>query len=743
MKTKLLLFAFCFVLINNTFAINKAKENKVSFNPPIIPTLIQVCDNDGAPNDGFTEFNIDYYVGNISGYAINYFSDVTHTTSISSPYTNINQWNQTIYYTITDGVAYTASGTITLAVTPVPNPRVNPPVITVCDDNLNDGYAIVDVTQNASYILNGETHAQLLYYTNMADAEQGGTASAGYISTPNAANVNGDVYVRVQWDPNYYSNFISSDGQPCAVIVVQPIVVNPTPVLPLALSPLTECDVIGNTNDGCTYFDLTQISAQLLPLQPQPASNYVISYYLNQTDAQTYPHGQNQLLAPNHYFACNGTILWVRIEDINTGCATIMSFNLVVETPTSLQIADVVAQNSYVLPTLPQNYNYYTSPNLANIIPAGTVITATQTIYIQGSDPNSGCVSLTNFNVYIISSNFYIVASSDVICVDFITGLTLNSVTLTANNVSNTSATYSYQWYENGVAIAGATNVNYVITNSFMNSISSDFSVLVTDTSTSNSVASNPVTIYQSSTAVAVGDGYYIVNNAGNQTITVTVQGFGSYEYSLDDGPRQTSNVFTNVALGTHIITVWDATSINSCNPLVIENIVVTNVATPAPTGNTEQFFTYGQTLADLVVNGQNIQWYASATGNKNTTSVAALPSNTLLQDNTTYYATQRVGGYESIDRLPVTAHLSLANASFQSEFAAIFPNPAHEILNVKSKESINKIEISNILGQKVLIQNTNSIEFTISLEKLPAQNYLVTLFSDSGKTQVIKIIKK
>jgi hypothetical protein len=36
------------------------------------------------------------------------------------------------------------------------------------------------------------------------------------------------------------------------------------------------------------------------------------------------------------------------------------------------------------------------------------------------------------------------------------------------------------------------------------------------------------------------------------------VVGFGIYEYSLDDGPFQSSNVFEYVSLGEHIIIVRD-----------------------------------------------------------------------------------------------------------------------------------------------------------------------------------------
>jgi gliding motility-associated-like protein len=57
----------------------------------------------------------------------------------------------------------------------------------------------------------------------------------------------------------------------------------------------------------------------------------------------------------------------------------------------------------------------------------------------------------------------------------------------------------------------------------------------------------------------------------------VTVEGWGSYEYSLDDGPRQVSNIFEGVSLGTHTIHVWDTEGglAFSCEELTIEDVMV------------------------------------------------------------------------------------------------------------------------------------------------------------------------
>jgi large repetitive protein len=71
----------------------------------------------------------------------------------------------------------------------------------------------------------------------------------------------------------------------------------------------------------------------------------------------------------------------------------------------------------------------------------------------------------------------------------------------------------------------------------------------------------------------------YTVTDAfsDTQVITVNIEGYGTYQYSLDEGPRQDSNVFENVTLGTHVIHVWDAEGgiAYSCEELIIGQVQI------------------------------------------------------------------------------------------------------------------------------------------------------------------------
>ena len=60
---------------------------------------------------------------------------------------------------------------------------------------------------------------------------------------------------------------------------------------------------------------------------------------------------------------------------------------------------------------------------------------------------------------------------------------------------------------------------------------------------------------------------------ADNHVIEVTVEGSGVYEYSLDGGPWQESNIFEGVTAGEHVVTVRDVQGcgVGSATVLVID----------------------------------------------------------------------------------------------------------------------------------------------------------------------------
>jgi hypothetical protein len=80
-------------------------------------------------------------------------------------------------------------------------------------------------------------------------------------------------------------------------------------------------------------------------------------------------------------------------------------------------------------------------------------------------------------------------------------------------------------------------------------------------------------------------------------------------------------------------------------------NVIVNNPTTPS--GNTNQFFCNSATIANLIANGINIQWYSSSNGG------TSLSQNTILINGSTYYASQTINGCESLVRFAVNVTIS------------------------------------------------------------------------------------
>ncbi|MBC5836828.1 T9SS type A sorting domain-containing protein [Flavobacterium muglaense] len=166
----------------------------------------------------------------------------------------------------------------------------------------------------------------------------------------------------------------------------------------------------------------------------------------------------------------------------------------------------------------------------------------------------------------------------------------------------------------------------------------------------------------------------------------------------------------------------------------------------PAPTAQQNQSFIQGQTLSDLTVNGQNITWNSSQNeciSNSNTYKInSLLPSTTLLTNGTTYYASQVISGIESNYRLPITVNLaSLGIKEIESNHIKIYPNPVKDKITISNSADIEKIELYNLIGQKIFTNSFLTNKITIDLTNYKSGVYLLKIFSE-GKVYANKVIK-
>lgn len=221
-----------------------------------------------------------------------------------------------------------------------------------------------------------------------------------------------------------------------------------------------------------------------------------------------------------------------------------------------------------------------------------------------------------------------------------------------------------------------------------------------------------------------------ILGNLNSQEYTFT---FYTTEASASAGAPQISTPETYNALNGE--TVWLRVESIETGCFSVASMVI-YITSPAPTGVNEQYFDEGETLSVLEAEGENIQWYESTESN------TPLPLTTSLTDNTTYYATQTVDGMESMERFAVTAFMTLGLEEQLFQSLSYYPNPVSNILTLSNANTISKVEVYNLLGQKVFANNFSNTEIQVDLSNLETGIYMVKVSSQETQ-KAIRIQKQ
>ncbi|MEN2414312.1 T9SS type A sorting domain-containing protein [Flavobacterium mesophilum] len=249
--------------------------------------------------------------------------------------------------------------------------------------------------------------------------------------------------------------------------------------------------------------------------------------------------------------------------------------------------------------------------------------------------------------------------------------------------------------------------------------------------------------------SITVTDPTPIIANISieNQTATITASGgTGIYLYAISPNLNvfSASNKFTNLTAGEYIIIVQD-----QIGCYVTFNFTI-NPPAPSLEGKNSITISFkpGQTLADVVVEGDNIKWYStSGSGTGKATGKAneiPLPLTTALLDGVTYYASQTINGIESKDRLAVTAKLNgaLATPDFNLTSFQFYPNPVKDILTIKNDSAIDEVQIIDASGKSVLFKKINDLHSEIDLSNLSSGVYILKVKAEN-KQKTLKFVKK
>ena len=305
----------------------------------------------------------------------------------------------------------------------------------------------------------------------------------------------------------------------------------------------------------------------------------------------------------------------------------------------------------------------------------GTTYYATQTV--------SGCQSINRLAVTATILNPS--APGGTANQTFCYGATVSNLTATGSNI---------QWYSNssgGTPLSTSTalisgNTYYATqtisgcesTNRLAVTVSVASSPVPTPTGSSSQTFCNSATV---SNLVANGTSIQWYSTASGGTALVPtatlVNGTTYYATQIVSGCQSTTRLAVTVSI---------------------------NVPT-APSGSATQAFCNGATIANLVANGSNIQWYSTAVGG------TALSTSTTLTNGTTYYASQTVSGCASSTRLAVTVSISSSIAYSEICLVSVDNNDGKNIV-IWEKVANQRIKYYKIYKQNTITSQYDSIAF-------------------------------
>ncbi len=484
---------------------------------------------------------------------------------------------QNIWVVVENEHGCRSTTTMTLRVFATPVPDYNPPALEVCEDGFGTVVGTFNLENSIAAISMGDGNLDLKFYETEGDAIGDVNEIVARTNYPSASAT---IYVRVE-------NKLSNLTPKCFVVVALELKVNEVPYIN-PLTPLTACLV-----NHPTFYEFNLKDKDVEILDGRASSDYIIKYYFNQTGAQ-----DNIGALPYTYTntVALAQVIWVRLENKVTGCFNIAPLQIRIEErvfafdiPNPAPFCD---DNDD--PANPIN-DGYTRINLtqysADIIGTQAVAAGDLKVdyYASIEDYNNGIIITTPGQFVNTSNPQTIVAvvryrDVDFFCEDYITfdvtvnkrpevlpivggylctDLATNKVTPVLIDSKLDSSLFEFIWLFNDEVIDGAKLPYYEAMEA------GKYTVRTIDKATgcsSFNSADAIVTAIDPFTIIIeeeVGDRYEIVEQ-GSQTILIRVQEKagkfppGSYEYALNDGAYQDSNVFYGVEAGDHLIWVRD-----------------------------------------------------------------------------------------------------------------------------------------------------------------------------------------
>jgi gliding motility-associated-like protein len=161
------------------------------------------------------------------------------------------------------------------------------------------------------------------------------------------------------------------------------------------------------------------------------------------------------------------------------------------------------------------------------------------------------------------------------ICVNESTNITFQNYIIDSQL---SSATHTFEWYYNTALITGA------VTNTYEASQAGTYDVIATNTATGCRSELTTASVTATFPGLSIETDQNLIFSDSNTIEVTVIGGNGSYLYSIDNGPWQTSNIFTNFNNDIlHTVKVIDT---NGCTDLSEEVRVITYPTFFTPNGD-------------------------------------------------------------------------------------------------------------------------------------------------------------
>ncbi|MBF8149486.1 T9SS type B sorting domain-containing protein [Winogradskyella sp. F6397] len=524
------------------------------------PNDIETCDDDS--NDGIASFNLESQTNTVLGtqnpddFTVTYHINLTDAESgdnpISSPYLSAHQQQIIVRIENNDTGCYSLTD-FSLVVNPHPN---IPEPLLECDTNY-DGSTRFDLTvAEGDLFTTPNPDNTISYFTSIDD-----------LQIDNNPILNPDNFYNTSNPQTVFIKVYNSVAD-CFTFVPLELEVN----LPPAINTF---DIFDTCDNAANSFDLTTINDVIVDTN----YNVLFSYFSTEADAIA---NQNALDTNYTYTSTNDTI-YARIEFSTTHCYFIYPFELRVNPlPIANQPPDLITcdddfdgyydfnlnqQTATILGF--QNPNQYSVSYFNSNLEAEEGINPITAALYHGSNNEiitarienntTGCYSLVDFSL-IVHRKPNVNIPDQVVCID-------NLPLVVSANTFYPTDTFLWSTNQTGSDIEITDVGTYSVT------VTSENGCVTT--STFNVTASESATIELTET----------VDFSDPNNITITISGIGNYLYILDDGDPQDSNIFENVSLGYHTVTIID---LNGCAEVTKEVVVVDAPPFFTPNGDTK-----------------------------------------------------------------------------------------------------------------------------------------------------------